>query len=52
MIQWIDAGGIAKVQREDRVEDVKVMREEGRRPYLVTIADGRPTRSIVELPRF
>jgi hypothetical protein len=54
MIQWIESGGIALVQRpgEDRTEDVKVVREAGRKPYLVTIADGLPTQSIVELPRF
>jgi hypothetical protein len=52
MISWIESGGIAKVQREDCVEEVKVVREAGRKPYLVTIANGRPTSSIVELPRF
>jgi hypothetical protein len=52
MISWIESGGIAKVQREDREEDVKVVRENGRKPYLVTIANGEPTSSIVELPRF
>jgi hypothetical protein len=52
MISWIESGGIAKVQREDREEDVKVVREAGRKPYLVTIANGSPTSSIVELPRF
>jgi hypothetical protein len=52
MISWIESGGIAKVQREDQEEDVKVVREAGRKPYLVTIANGSPTSSIVELPRF
>jgi hypothetical protein len=52
MIQWIESGGIARVQRDDHVEDVKVVREQGRKPYLVTIADGQQTSSIVELPRF
>ena len=54
MISWIESGGIAKVQRpgDDREEDVKVVREVGRKPYLVTIANGTPTSSIVELPRF
>lgn len=48
MIKWIESGGIAKVNEED----VKVVREPGRAPYLVTIASGRPTSSILELPRF
>ena len=52
MISWIESGGIAKVQRDDHEEDVKVVREAGRKPYLVTIANGTPTSSIVELPRF
>ena len=53
MISWIDSGGIAKVQLNgDKAEDVKVVREAGRKPYLVTISDGHPTSSIVELPRF
>lgn len=54
MISWIESGGIAKVQRpgDDHEEDVKVVREAGRKPYLVTIANGHPTSSIVELPRF
>lgn len=48
MIRWIESGGIAKVQDEE----VKVVREEGRKPYLVTVAAGQPTSTIVELPRF
>ena len=52
MIRWIESGGIAKVQLNGHAEDVKVVREAGRKPYLVTIADGHPTSSIVELPRF
>jgi len=52
MITWIESGGIAKVQLEDRIEDVKVIRENGRKPYLATVANGNPTASIVELPRF
>lgn len=52
MIRWIEGGGVAKVSFGDREHDVKVVREEGRKPYLTTIANGQPTRSIVELPRF
>ena len=52
MISWIESGGIAKVQLEGHDEDVKVVRETGRKPYLVTIADGHPTSSIALLPRF
>ena len=48
MIKWIESGGIAKVNDED----VKVVREPGRIPYLVTVAAGKPTQSIIELPRF
>lgn len=52
MISWIESGGIAKVQLDGHAEDVKVVREDGRKPYLVTVADGQPTPSIVQLPRF
>jgi hypothetical protein len=52
MISWIESGGIAKVQLNDHAEDVKVVREAGRKPYLVTVADGQPTSSIALLPRF
>jgi len=48
MIAWIESGGIAKVQDEE----VKVVREQGRKPYLVSVAGGQPTSTIVELPRF
>jgi hypothetical protein len=48
MIAWIESGGIAKVQDEE----VQVVREQGRKPYLVTVAAGKPTSTIVELPRF
>lgn len=48
MIKWIDSGGIAKVNDDD----VKVVREPGRSPYLITVASGQPTSSILELPRF
>ncbi len=48
MIKWIEGGGIAKVHDDE----VKVVREPGRSPYLITIASGQPTTSILELPRF
>ena len=48
MIKWIESGGIAKVNDEE----IKVVREPGRAPYLVTVAAGRPTSSILELPQF
>lgn len=48
MIKWIESGGVAKVQEED----VKVVREDGRKPYLVTITAGQPTSTIALLPRF
>ncbi len=52
MIRWIDSGGIAKVTLGEHELDVKVVREEGRKPYLMTVANGERTDKLVELPRF
>jgi hypothetical protein len=52
MIRWIEGGGVAKVSFGDREHDVKVVREEGRKPYLATVANGERTDTIAELPRF
>jgi len=52
MIRWIENGGIAKVSAGSCEEDVKVVRPEGRAPYLQTVADGLPTSRFAELPRF
>lgn len=48
MIKWIEGGGIAKVNDEE----IKVVREPGRAPYLVTVAAGKPTPTITQLPQF
>jgi hypothetical protein len=48
MIRWIEGGGIAKVDDHE----VKVVRPPGKRAYLQTVNDGRPTSKIVELPQF
>lgn len=52
MIRWIESGGVAKVSFGEREHDVTVVREDGRKPYLTTVANGERTTSIVELPRF
>jgi hypothetical protein len=52
MICWIESGGIAKVTDGTREEEVRVVRAPGKRPYLQTVADGKLTSRIVELPRF
>jgi hypothetical protein len=52
MIRWIDNGGIAKVSDGTREEEIRVVRPEGQKPYLQTVAAGRPTSTILELPRF
>jgi hypothetical protein len=50
MIEWIEGGGIAKIAESD--QQITVVREAGRQPYLQTVANGELTNKIVELPRF
>jgi hypothetical protein len=52
MIEWIESGGIAKVADGSHEYELTVVREAGRKPYLQTVAAGRPSNKIVELPRF
>jgi hypothetical protein len=52
MIQWIEDGGVAKVSVGELEHDVKVVREDGRKPYLATVANGERTNTIALLPRF
>jgi hypothetical protein len=52
MIRWIEGGGQALVGDDEHAEPVRVVREPGRRPYLQTVVDGRPTDLLVSLPRF
>jgi hypothetical protein len=52
MIKWIEGGGIAKVTDGTREQQVAGVRTPGQRPYLQTVAGGRYTNKIVELPRF
>lgn len=52
MIEWIESGGIAKVADGSTEQQLTVVREDGRAPYLATIAGGSLTNKIVELPRF
>jgi hypothetical protein len=51
MIEWIESGGIAKIQDGSREHELAVVRENGR-AYLQTVAGGERTNKIVELPRF
>ena len=52
MIKWIESGGVAKLSDGAEEQEVTVVRETGRRPYLATIAAGERTNKILELPRF
>jgi hypothetical protein len=52
MIEWIESGGIAKINAGGCEHDLTVVREGGRAPYLQTVAGGQPTNTIVGLPRF
>lgn len=52
MIEWIESGGIAKVTDGTGEHQLTVVREQGRPPYLQTVAGGERTNKIVELPRF
>lgn len=51
MIEWIESGGIAKVQDGTGEHELAVVRMNGR-AYLQTVAGGVATNKIVELPRF
>ena len=45
MIKWIEGGGVAKVHAGTREEEVQVVRDPGKRPYLFA-------QSFSDLPRF
>ena len=49
MIEWIDAGGVARVHDGTRDHQLTVVREAGRAPYLATVSGAQP---IASLPRF
>lgn len=50
MVEWINAGGIARVS--DGAHEVEVGVVDGSPPYLRTHADGRWTNNLLSLPRF
>lgn len=52
MIEWIESGGIAKVNDGPRDHQLTVVRQDGRAPYLTTMMGDQLTNKIVELPRF